>query len=161
MFSDPQFWVAVAFITFVVVVFNPLRKILSTNLDSKIKQIKNSIEEAENLKNETQITLSEIKKRHNDVQKEIEHINQEAEKKVNQLELNAEKKLKEQFNKRKILANTKIDQLTRDANSEIQLHISSSAIKAMINILKDKLDDKEKQKIIDSSIADLKSALKN
>ena len=32
MFSDPQFWVAVAFVAFIELVFNPIRKILTTNL---------------------------------------------------------------------------------------------------------------------------------
>ena len=66
MFSDPQFWVAIAFIAFIIAVFNPVRKILTTNLDAQIKDIKDKINEAENLKNETQVTLSEIKKRQND-----------------------------------------------------------------------------------------------
>ena len=72
MFSDPQFWVAVAFVAFIAAIFNPVRKILTSNLDAQIKDIKNKIDEAENLKNETQTTLSEIKKRQNDVQIEIQ-----------------------------------------------------------------------------------------
>ena len=70
MFSDPQFWVAVAFVAFIAVIFNPVRKILTTNLDSQIKDIKDKIEEAENLKNETQGTLSEVKKRQNTAYRE-------------------------------------------------------------------------------------------
>ena len=90
MFSDPQFWVAVAFVAFIAAIFNPVRKILTTNLDSQIKDIKDKIDEAENLKNETQVTLSEVKKRQNDVQAEIQDIQKEAEKKVKQLEEIAE-----------------------------------------------------------------------
>ena len=161
MFSDPQFWVAVAFFAFIAAVFNPIKKILTTNLDSQIKQIKDSIDEAENLKNETQITLSEIKKRQNDVQQEIQFITEEAKNKADQLKINAELKLKDQIEKRKIIATSKIDQLTRDANNQIQFHISSTAIEAMVNLLKEKLDEKEKQKIIDSSINELSSVLKN
>ena len=161
MFSDPQFWVAVAFFAFIAAVFNPIKKILTTNLDSQIKQIKDSLDEAENLKNETQITLSEIKKRQNDVQQEIQFITEEAKNKANQLKINAELKLKDQIEKRKIIATSKIDQLTRDANNQIQFHISSTAIEAMVNLLKEKLDEKEKQKIIDSSINELSSVLKN
>ncbi len=86
MFSDPQFWVAVAFFAFLAAVYNPVRKMLMTNLDAQIKDIKDKIEEAENLKNETQTTLSEVKKRQNDVQIEIKEIHKEAEKKVKQLE---------------------------------------------------------------------------
>ena len=54
MFSDPQFWVAVSFVLFIAAIFNPVRKILISSLDSQIKEIKFKIEEAENLKNEAQ-----------------------------------------------------------------------------------------------------------
>ena len=46
MFSDPQFWVAVAFFGFIAAIFNPVRKILFSNLDNQITQIKESINEA-------------------------------------------------------------------------------------------------------------------
>ena len=161
MFSDPQFWVAVAFVAFIAAIFNPVRKILTNSLDAQIKDIRNKIDEAENLKNETQTTLSEIKKRQNDVQIEIQDIHKDAEKKVKQLEVNAEAKLKDQVAKRQILAEAKIDQLTRDANNLIQSHISSTAIAATISILQQKLDNQEQQKLIDKSIKELGSALKN
>lgn len=161
MFSDPQFWVAIAFIAFIIAVFNPVRKILTTNLDAQIKDIKDKINEAENLKNETQVTLSEIKKRQNDVQVEMKMIQQEAENKVKQLQEIAAAKLKDQIAKRHVQAETKIDQLTRDANNAIQKHISSTAIAATIAILQHKLDSQEQQKLIDNSIQELSSALKN
>ena len=161
MFSDPQFWVAVAFFAFIAAVFNPIRKILTTNLDAQINDIKNKIEEAENLKNETQITLSEIKKRQNDIQDEIKEIHSEAESKVKQLELLAENKLKDQIMKRQVLAETKIDQLTRDANNFIQSHITSTAITATISIIKEKLNTEEQQNLINKSIQELGSTLKN
>ena len=161
MFSDPQFWVAVAFVAFIAAIFNPVRKILTTNLDTQIKDIKDKIDEAENLKNETQVTLSEVKKRQNDVQAEIADIHKEAEKKVKQLEEIAESKLKDQIAKRQVLAEAKIEQLTRDANNMIQSHISSTAIAATISILEQKLNNHEQQKLIDKSIEDLGSALKN
>ena len=161
MFSDPQFWVAVAFFAFIAAVFNPIRKILTTNLDAQIKDIKNKIEEAENLKNETQITLSEIKKRQNDIQDEIKEIHSEAESKIKQLEQLAENKLKDQIMKRQVLAETKIDQLTRDANNFIQSHITSTAIAATISIVKEKLNTEEQQNLINKSIQELGSTLKN
>ena len=161
MFSDPQFWVAVAFVAFIAAVFNPVRKMLTTNLDAQIKDIKDKIEEAENLKNETQVTLSEIKQRQNDVKSEIQGIQKEAESKVKQIEQLAEDKLKDQISKRQVLAEAKIDQLTRDANNLIQSHITSTAIEATITILHQKLDTEEQQKLINTSIQELGSALKN
>ena len=161
MFSDPQFWVAVAFFAFIAAIFNPIRKILATNLDSQIKNIKNKIDEAEDLKNETQVTLSEIKQRQNDVQIEIQGIHKDAENKVKQLEENAETKLIDQVAKRQVLAEAKINQLTRDANNVIQSYISSTAIAATILIIKQKLNIQEQQKLIDKSIQELGTAFKN
>ena len=82
MFSDPQFWVFVAFIIFIAAIFNPVRKILIVSLDSKISDIKNSINEAEKLKKDTQLTLSNIKKRQVEVKNEIDTINIETREKI-------------------------------------------------------------------------------
>jgi len=161
MFTDPQFWVAVAFIIFVVAIFNPIRKILISNLDAKINQIKVSVDEAENLKNEAKITLSEIEQRQSDVQKEIELIHQDAKNKIIKIEEITEQKLKDQIQKRQALASAKIDQLTREANHEIQQNITSTAIEATVNLLQKKLDLNEKKNLINVSINELKSVLKN
>ena len=95
------------------------------------------------------------------MQIEIQDIHKDAEKKVKQLEENAEAKLKDQISKRQVLAEAKIDQLTRDANNLIQSHISSTAISATISILEQKLNNQEQQKLINKSIEELDSALKN
>ena len=161
MFTDPQFWVAVAFFIFVAAIFNPIRKILTSNLDTQIKQIEVSIDEAENLKNEAQITLSEVKKRQSEIQKEIELIYKDAKNKIIKIEEITEQKLKDQIQKRQILASAKIDQLTREANHEIQLKITSTAIEATVNLLQKKLDLNEKKNLINVSINELNSVLKN
>ena len=43
MFNDPQFWVLIAFIIFIGVIFNPVRKTLYAGLDTKIQEIKDSV----------------------------------------------------------------------------------------------------------------------
>ena len=160
MFTDPQFWVAVAFFIFVVAIFNPVRKMLTSNLDTQIKQIKIRIDEAENLKNETQITLSEIKQRQSEVQNEIELIHKDAKNKIIMIEETTEQKLNNQIQKKQVLASAKIDQLTRDANHEIQQNITSTAIEATVNLLQKKLDLNEKKNLINISINELNSVLK-
>ena len=161
MFSDPQFWVFIAFIIFVGAIFNPVRKTLFTKLDNKIKEIKEKINQAEKVKNDSQVTLSEIKKRQNEVKDTINSINQETKDKIKRIESNANAKLKEQIDKRNALASTKIQQIVRDANVEIQEHITQTVITATLNILEKKLNDKEKQNLISQSINELKSVLKN
>ena len=161
MFSDPQFWVFIAFIIFIGVMIKPVRKILSINLGDKIQEIKDSIDQAEKIKNDAQLALSEIKKRQNEIKGEIDLIEQEAKEKITMIEKNAHTKLIDQINKRNALASVKIDQMTRDANTEIQKHITQIAISATVNILEKKLNDKEKQNLINQSVNELGSALKN
>ena len=161
MFSDPQFWVFIAFIIFIGVMIKPVRKILLINLGDKIQEIKDSIDQAEKIKNDAQLTLSEVKKRQNEVKREIDLIEKEAKEKITMIEKNAHSKLIDQINKRNALASVKIDQMTRDANTEIQKHITQIAISATVNILEKKLNDKEKQNLINQSVNELGSALKN
>ena len=161
MFSDPQFWVFIAFIIFIGVMIKPVRRILSINLGNKIKEIKDSINQAEKIKNDAQLTLSEVKKRQNEVKREIDLIEKEAKEKITMIEQSAKSKLIDQINKRNALASVKIDQMTRDANTEIQKHITQIAISATVNILEKKLNDKEKQNLINQSVNELGSILKN
>ena len=161
MFADPQFWVAVSFFLFIAAIFNPVRKILTTNLDSQIHEIKNKIEEAENLKNEAQKTLSELKIRESEVEKEINELKLNSEKKISQLKEISSKKLSEQIDRRKLLAENKIEQLVRDANLSIKNYISNASIETATDILKRNLSDKNKSNLIDDSIKELNSLLKN
>ena len=161
MLSDPQFWVFIAFIIFIGVMIKPVRNILSINLGDKIQEIKDSIDQAEKIKNDAQLTLSEVKKRQNEVKGEIDLIKKEAKEKITMIEKSAHTKLIDQINKRNTLASVKIDQMTRDANTEIQKHITQIAISATVNILEKKLNDKEKQNLINQSVNELGSTLKN
>ena len=161
MLSDPQFWVAVAFIIFIIAIFNPVRKMLTSSLDAKIIEIKNNINEAENLKSETLNILSDIKKRQNEVELGIQEIHKNAKEKIKILEKKAKEKLDDQTIKREAINNLKIDQMIRDAKLMIQENISNTAIDAVLSILEKKLNNEERQNLINSSLKDLNSVLKS
>ena len=161
MFSDPQFWVAVSFILFIVAIFNPVRKILTSSLDAQIRDIKNKIDEVENLKNEAQKALDELKDRETKVEKEIKNLKLESEKRIAELKDISTTKLANQIEKRKVLAENKIDQLVRDTNNSIKYYISSVAIEATRNILRKNLSNDKKSSLIKESITEFNSVLKN
>ena len=161
MFSDPQFWVAVSFILFIAAIFNPVRKILTSSLDTQIKDIKSKIDELENLKNEAQKALDELKERETKVEKEIQNLNLESEKRIAELKNISTSKLTDQIEKRKILAENKIEQLVRDTNNSIKNYISSVAIEATRNILLQNLSKDKKSSLIEESISEFNSVLKN
>ena len=161
MFSDPQFWVAVSFILFIAAIFNPVRKILTSSLDAQINDIKNKIDEVENIKNEAQKALDELKNRETKVEKEIENLKLESEKRISDLKDISTSKLADQIEKRKVLAENKIEQLVRDTNNSIKNYISSVAIEATKNILIQNLSKNKKSDLIEESISEFNSVLKN
>ena len=161
MFSDPQFWVAVSFILFIAAIFNPVRKILTSSLDAQIKDIKNKIDEVENLKNEAQKALDELRERESKVEKQIQNLKLESEKRIAELKDISATKLTDQIEKRKILAENKIEQLVRDTNNSIKNYISSIAIEATRNILLQNLSKDKKSNLIEESITELNSILKS
>ena len=161
MFSDPQFWVAVSFILFIAAIFNPGRKILTSSLDAQINDIKNKIDEVENLKNEAQKALDELKEREAKVEKEIQYLKLESEKRIVAFKDTSASKLTDQIEKRKILAENKIEQLIRDTNNSIKNYISSVAIEATRNILLQNLSKDKKSDLIEESITEFNSVLKN
>ena len=161
MFSDPQFWVAVSFILFIAAIFNPVRKILTSSLDAQIKDIKNKIDEVENLKNEAQKALDELRERESKVEKEIQNLKLESEKRIAEFKDISASKLSDQIEKRKILAENKIEQLVRDTNNSIKNYISSVAIEATRNILLQNLSKDKKSALIEESITEFNSVLKN
>ena len=161
MFADPQFWVAVSFILFIAVIFNPVRKILASSLDAQINDIKNKIDEVESLKNEAQKALDEIKEREAKVEKEIQNLKYESEKRIDELKDISTSKLSDQIEKRKILAENKIEQLVRDTNNSLKNYITSVAIEATRNVLLQNLSKEKKSALIDESITEFNSVLKN
>tara|TARA_S200000501_G_scaffold286171_1_gene270575 strand:- start:1303 stop:1788 length:486 start_codon:yes stop_codon:yes gene_type:complete len=161
MFADPQFWVAVSFILFIAAIFNPVRKILTSSLDSQIEDIKNKIDEVENLKNEAQKALDELKERETKVEQEIQNLKLESEKRITNLRDISTSKLADQIEKRKVLAENKIEQLVRDTNNSIKNYISSVAIDATRNILLQNLSKDKKSDLIEESITEFNSVLKN
>ena len=70
-------------------------------------------------------------------------------------------KLTDQIEKRKILAENKIEQLVRDTNNSIKNYISSVAIEATRNILLQNLSKDKKSALIEESITEFNSVLKN
>ena len=161
MFSDPQFWVAISFLLFILAIFNPVKKMLVANLDSQIKEIREKIEEAEDIRKEAEKVLNEVKEREVNVEDEINKLKLSSNKRINELKNLSSTKLDEQINKRKFLAETKIEQITRDANLTIKNYIADSVIEVTTSVLKNNLSDNKKTVLVDESIAEMKNLLKN
>ena len=78
MFQDPTFWVAIAFVVFVIAVFRPIRKALTGALDKRADNIRQELDDAQALREEAQKTLAEYKRLQRDAVSEAADIIEKA-----------------------------------------------------------------------------------
>jgi F-type H+-transporting ATPase subunit b len=145
---DATFWVAISFIIFcLIIVYKKIPQIISNLLDSKINEIKSEIDNAKNLKHESEKLLqkykSKIEEAHaessqiiNNEKRETEIFIKESENKFEQLIENKKKSLEQ-----------KLDQMKIKAIKDIQNISNKIAIEAVKKIISDQ-ENSEKMKVI-------------
>ena len=161
MTIDATFWVMISFFLFVglLIYFQIPQKIRAT-LDNNILNIKNQIDEADRLKEDSKNILTEHEKKISNSKTEMKSMiakaNEEAEKNVI--------KVNEDFHNfmenRKKNAEDRVKQLKNQALKDIKNASVRIAIESVEKLLKNSLDKSKLDKIYISSIEETKLALK-
>ncbi|WP_099340654.1 hypothetical protein [Candidatus Fonsibacter ubiquis] len=145
---DATFWVAISFVIFcLIIVYKKIPQVINNLLDNKINEIKSEIDNAKNLKNESEQLLKKYKKKIEDAhmersqilnseKKETEIFIQESENKFEQLILNKKKSLEQ-----------KLDQMKVKAIKDIQNISNKIALETVKKIISNSAND-EKMKVI-------------
>ena len=161
MIVDATFWVAISFFIFigVLVYFKIPGKIINV-LNESINIIKNEVDGAEKLKDESKNILSEYEKKignaKNEVKEMIDAATEEADKTV--LKTNEEFHL--QMENRKKNTEERIKQMKNQALKDIKDASVKISIESVEVLLKNSLDKNKLNKIFTTSIEETKSALK-
>lgn len=145
---DATFWVAISFVIFcLIIVYKKIPQVINNLLDNKINEIKSEIDNAKNLKNESEQLLKKYKKKIEDAhmeknqilnseKKETEIFIQESENKFEQLILNKKKSLEQ-----------KLDQMKVKAIKDMQNISNKIALEAVKKIISNSAND-EKMKVV-------------
>ncbi len=161
MIIDSAFWVAISFIIFLsILIYFKIPQKIKKALDENILNIKNQINEAENLKEEAKNILSEHEKKisnsKSEVKMMIDKANDVSEKNVI--------KTNEEFHilmeNRKKNAEERIKQMKNQAFKDIKNASVKIAIESVEKLLKNSIDKSKLDKIYLSSIEETKLALK-
>lgn len=152
MFSSPEFWVAVAFVIFVVAVFRPASQQILAALDTRGARIRNEIEEAQSLREEAQKLLAESKRKHRDAIKETEEILAHAKVEAARLREQAQQDLAAALSRREQAAMDKISQAEAKALLEVREQAVDVALAATATLLAANMDQNKHAAIIDESI---------
>ena len=161
MTLDATFWVTISFVIFlgILIYFKIPQKVKET-LEQNISNIRNQINEAEQLKEDAKNILAEHEKKISNSKIEVREL-------INKATEEAEKnviKTNENFHKfmenRKKSAEERIRQLKNQAEKDIKNAAVKISIKSVEKLLKNSLDKSKLDKIYSSSIEETKLALK-
>ena len=157
---DATFWALIALIIFLgVVVYLKVPAMLGKNLDERAGKISSELDEARKLREEAQTILAEYQRKRKEAESVAEEIIVAARHEVEMLSADARKKTTEFINRRTAMAETKIAQAQAQALSDVKSAAVEIAISAAQSIVADKVTGAAADKIIKSSIAEVKSNL--
>ena len=161
MTLDATFWVTISFVIFlgILIYFKIPQKVKET-LEQNISNIRNQINEAEQLKEDAKNILAEHEKKISNSKIEVRELinkaTEEAEKNVIKTNENFDKFMEN----RKKSAEERIRQLKNQAEKDIKNAAVKISIKSVEKLLKNSLDKSKLDKIYSSSIEETKLALK-
>ena len=161
MTIDATFWVAVSFFMFlgVLIYFEIPQKIINA-LNESISSIKNEIDDAEVLKEESKNILSEYEKQISHAKNEVKQMLSAATEEADKNVLRANEELHTQIENRRKNTEDRIKQMKNQALKDIKNVSVKVSIQAVEVLLKNSLDKNKLSKIFTSSIEETKSALK-
>ena len=161
MFLDPTFWVATAFVAFIILIYIlKVPTLLINTLDKRSNKIKNDLEQADKLCKDAQDLLADYQKKQRDAIKETELLIADAEKSAAQIVKSGQKKMAEIEVRREAIANARIKQAELAAAESVKIKTTEIVIIATRQILEDSLGNKTLNDTIEHSISDLSKSIR-
>ena len=161
MIIDATFWVSISFFIFlgVLIYFKIPQKVINA-LNESIDSIKNEVDNAESLKEESKNILDEYEKKISNAKNEVKEMIEAAAEEADKAVLKTNEEFHVQMENRKKNTEVRIKQMKNQALRDIKNASVKISIQAVGVLLKNSLDKNKLNKIFDSSIEETKSALK-
>jgi F-type H+-transporting ATPase subunit b len=160
LFADPEFWVLLAVVIFVVAVWKPASRTVFGGLDDRTARIRADLDEARRLRQEAEQLLAEYQRKEHeaaaDAQAMVAHAREEAERLATQ----AARDLEQALARRQRLAEERIAQAEAKAVEEIRAVAIDVAISAAREVIVSDFDEQRGGALIDTAIAALPQQLR-
>ena len=161
MTIDATFWVMVSFFLFIgLLIYFQIPQKIKSSLDENICGIKNQIDEADKLKEDTKNILTEHEKKISNSKAEVELLISKANEEAERNRIKTNQNFHNLMDNRKKNAEERIKQLKNQALKDIKNTSVKIAIESVEKLLKNSLDKSKLDKIYASSIEETKLALK-
>ncbi len=159
LFSNAEFWVAVAFCIFVgIIIWKGYRRIVD-GLDERAARIKNELDEARTLREEAQALLANYQRKQREAMKEAEGIAEHAKEEAERASVEAKAALEEQIKRRTEMAMDKISRAEAQALQDVRNTAVDVAVDAARALIEKNLDEAKAASLVDESIEELDKKL--
>lgn len=153
--NSPEFWVFVAFVIFVALVWKRASVAIGTMLDGRAERIRSELDEAERLHKDAQALLNGYQRRLADAQKDAEAFLAHAREEAARLRAQAGTDLEASLKRREAQAMDRIAQAEAAALAEVRNLTVDVAIGASKRVLSGGLPPMQADKLIEQSIGEL------
>ena len=155
LFGEPEFWVLVAAVIFVAVVWKRARQAVIGSLDTRAARIRAELDAAVQLREEAQRTLAEYQAKQREAAAEAEAIVAHARAEAERIAVQSQGDIEESLRRRELLAQERIAQEQAKALAEIRAIAVDIAISASRRVIAASLDEQRGAALIDQAIAEL------
>ncbi|GGB29982.1 ATP synthase subunit b 1 [Tistrella bauzanensis] len=158
MFSDPTFWVAIAFILCMVGLgFLKVHKTIGGMLDARADAIRAELDAAQKLREDAQALLAQYQRKQREAMQEAEQMVAHARHEAKRIVEQGQTQLSQSIERRERMAMTKISQAESDAIAEVRATAVDVAMAATEQVLRTQLSADRQAKLVDDTIASLKT----
>ena len=157
--ENPETWVAISFVVFLVALFKPIRNMLTSKLDGRTEAIKSELDEAQRLREEAQHTLAEYQRKQRDALKEAEGILAEAREEAGRIETAAAARTEDLLRRREQQALDMIAAAEAQALADVRGLAADVAIEATRQLLTDAASGDGGDALVDEAIEDISTKL--
>lgn len=154
VFSDPTFWVLVAFVLFFALIFYlKVPGKLAAQLDARADKIRSELEEAKALREEAQAAYAEYQRKAEEAAREADNIVAHAREESARLAEKMRADLEASLERRKAQAEAKIAQAEQQAIDEVRNRAVEIATAAATQILREEMQGDAGTALIDNAIS--------
>jgi F-type H+-transporting ATPase subunit b len=160
MLAMAEFWVAVAFVAFLLILaYYKVPALIAKALDDRADAIRKELDEARRLREEAQALLADYQKKHRNAGQEAEAIVEQARREAEAFSAETRKALAETVERRRRQAEEKIARAEAQAVEDVRAAAVDMAIAAAERILREKAAGPGGAALIDESIRTIKGRL--
>ena len=159
--SNPEFWVLVALVIFfgLLVFLKVLPGALFGALDGYAAKIKAELDEAQQLREEAQALLADVKAQREEAERQAAGMLEAAKADAQRLAVEAKEKLEEQIKRRAEMAERKIAQAEAQAVADVRAAAANAAVTAASTILSQSVKGSVADDLVGKGIAEVRSKL--